>query len=139
MARVYATASQYTEYTGGVAPTDITVRLRRASRFLDARVFRLCRYDTDDDGLPSNALVAAAFAAAVCAQAEWGIDVGDVTGAAAVGWGTVEIGTAKLTRSVTATSGDEAPGRQIAPAVWDELRAPDLTPDILTIGAVSTC
>lgn len=140
MARVYATASQYTEHTGEAAPTDIDVRLRRASAFLDSQVFRLCYYDADaTTGMPTNALVLEAFANACCAQVEWGVQVGDVTGAAGVGWGTVEIGTAKLSRSVTATSGDEAPGRQIAPAVWDALRSPDLTPDILWIGAVMTC
>lgn len=139
MARVYATSSQYTEYTGEAAPTDIDVRLRRASAFLDSQIFRLCWYDVDDTGLPTNTLVAAAFANATCAQVEWGVQVGDVTGAAGVGWGTVEIGTAKLSRSVTATTGDEAPGRQIAPAVWDALRSPDLTPDILWVGAVMTC
>ncbi|WP_329423993.1 hypothetical protein [Streptomyces sp. NBC_01268] len=139
MARVYATSSQYQEYTGDTGPTDIDVRLRRASAFLDAQVFRLCRYDVDNAGLPSNTIVAAAYANAVCAQVEWGVEVGDVTGAAGVGWGSVEIGSAKLSRSVTATSGDDAPGRQIAPAVWDALRAPDLTPDILWVGAVSTC
>ncbi|MFF9844616.1 hypothetical protein [Streptomyces sp. NPDC013740] len=139
MARVYATSSQYQEYTGEAPPTDIDVRLRRASALLDAQVFRLCRYDVDDTGLPTNAVVAQAFADATCAQVEWGVQVGDITGAAGVGWDTVKIGTAELGRSGTATSGDEAPGRQIAPAVWDALRSPDLTPDILWIGAVMTC
>ncbi|MFE5628475.1 hypothetical protein [Streptomyces sp. NPDC056543] len=139
MARVYATSSQYEAYTGSTAPADITVRLRRASQFLDAAVFRLCWYEVDEDGLPTNALVATAFADACCAQVEWGVDVGDVTGAAAVGWGDVEIGTVKLRRSVTATSGDDAPGRQIAPAVWDALRSPDLTPDIFGLGRVVSC
>ncbi|MFI1942057.1 hypothetical protein ACH44C_33605 [Streptomyces purpureus] len=137
MARVYATSSQYETYTGVTpAPSDIEVRLRRASQFLDAQVLRLCWYDVDEDGLPTNALVAAAFADATCAQVEWGVDVGDTTGAAAAGWGSVEIGSVKLGRSVTATSGDEAPGRQIAPAVWDALRSPDLTPDRFLLGLV---
>lgn len=137
MARVYATSSQYETYTGVTpAPSDIEVRLRRASQFLDAQVLRLCWYEVDDDGLPTNALVAAAFADAVCAQVEWGVDVGDVTGAAAVGWGTVTIGSATLSRSVTSTTGDEAPGRQIAPAVWDALRSPDLTRDVFLLGLV---
>lgn len=140
MARVYATSSQYTEFTGEAAPSDIDVRLRRASQFLDSQIFRLCWYDADaTTGMPTNALVLEAFANACCAQVEWGVEVGDVTGAAGVGWGSVEIGTAKLSRSVTATTGDEAPGRQVAPAVWDALRSPDLTPDILWIGAVTTC
>ena len=138
MARVYATSAQYQAYTGDTPPADITVRLRRASAFLDSQVFRLCGYEVDEDGMPTNALVLAAFADACCAQVEWGVDVGDVTGAAAVGWGSVEIGSAKLSRSVTATSGDEAPARQIAPAVWDALRSPDLTPNVLYVGLVVT-
>lgn len=140
MARVYATAVQYEAYTGvSPAPVDITVRLRRASAFLDAQVFRLCAYDVDDTGLPTNPLVAQAFADAACAQVEWGVDVGDVTGAAGGGWGTVTIGSATLSRGGPAVVGDAAPGRQIAPAVWDALRSPDLTSDLLNIGAVTTC
>lgn len=138
MARVYATADQYEEYTGGPAPADIDHRLRAASTFLDAQVFRMCRYDVTDAGLPSNALVAAAFADAVCAQALWGVEVGDTTGAAGAGWGNVSIGSVQLGRSVTSVSGADAPGRQVAPAVGDALRNPDLTPDLLQLGAVST-
>lgn len=137
MARIYATAEQYEAYTYTTAPTDIEYRLARASEFLDSRVFRLCWYAVDDAGLPSNTLVAAAFARAVCAQVQWGVEVGDVTGSAGVGYGSVEIGSVKLNRSVTAVSGDDAPGRQIAPAVWDALRSPDLTPGIFHDGAVA--
>ncbi|MFF3398246.1 hypothetical protein ACFYW6_07005 [Streptomyces sp. NPDC002659] len=137
MARTYATSAQYVAYTGQAAPTDIDARLASASRFLDSQVFRMCSYEVvEATGLPSNALVIQAFADAACAQVKWGIDVGDTTGAAAVGWGTVEIGSAKLSRSVTAVSGDDAPGRQIAPEVWDALRSPDLTPDVFQLGAV---
>ncbi|MDV5145932.1 hypothetical protein R1T08_17370 [Streptomyces sp. SBC-4] len=139
MARVYATAAQYEAYTGvSPAPADIGTRLRRASAFLDVQVFRYCVYATDGSGMPTDALVLAAFSDAACAQAEWGIDVGDTTGAAGVGWGSVEIGSVKLSRSVTATAGGDAPGRQVAPAVWDALQAPDLTPDRLMIGVVSS-
>ncbi|MCX4540496.1 hypothetical protein [Streptomyces sp. NBC_01565] len=137
MARVYATAEQYEAYTYSAAPTDIEYRLARASEFLDAQVFRMCAYDVADTGLPSNSLVAAAFSRAVCAQVQWGVEVGDVTGSAGVGWGNVSIGSVQLGRSVTSVSGDDAPGRQIAPAVWDALRSPDLTPDIWQLGAVA--
>lgn len=139
MARIYATAAQYAAYTGQPAPTGIEARLAAASRMLDGQVFRLCWYEVDAAGLPSDATVAEAFADATCAQAQWGIDVGDTTGAAAVGWGSVEIGSVRLSRSVTATSGDDAPGRQIAPAVWDALRSPDLTGDMFRIGVVAQC
>ncbi|MFJ3173791.1 hypothetical protein ACIPJK_23830 [Streptomyces roseus] len=138
MARVYATAEQYETYTGAAAPADIDYRLARASAFLDSLVFRLCWYGVTDAGLPSSTAVAEAFADAVCAQALWGVEVGDVTGAAGVGYGTVSIGSVTLSRSVTAVSGDDAPGRQIAPAVWDALRSPDLTPDLFQLGAVAT-
>lgn len=137
MARIYATSAQYVTYTGQAAPADIDARLAKASRFLDSKVMRLCWYEVvEATGLPSNALVIEAFRDAVCAQVKWGIDVGDTTGAAAVGWGTVEIGSVKLSRSVTAVSGDDAPGRQIAPEVWDALQSPDLTPDTFQLGAV---
>lgn len=137
MARVYATAADYQQYTGETPPADVDVRLARASSFLDSRIFRLCWYDADPvTGLPTNALVTAAFRDAVCAQVEWGVEVGDTTGAAGVGWGNVEIGSVRLGRSLTATSSEDSPGRQIAPAVWDALRSPDLTPDVLSIGLV---
>ncbi|MFF9910620.1 hypothetical protein [Streptomyces sp. NPDC013457] len=138
MARVYATSVQYATYTGQAAPADIDVRLRRASAFLDAKVLRLCWYEVDEDGLPTNALVAAAFADATCAQVEWGVDIGDINGSAAVGWSEVEIGTAKLGRSETVKTGEESPARQIAPAVWDALYSPDLTPDVFRLGLVKS-
>ena len=139
MARVYATASQYQEYTGQTPPTDIDILLAGASRMLDRMVFRLCWYEVDSvTKLPSNAVVAQAFAEAVCAQAEWGDELGDTTGAAGAGWGSMELGSAKLGRSVTAVSGADAPGRQIAPKVWDSLMSPDLTPDVFVLGAVTS-
>lgn len=139
MARIYATSTQYETYTGQPAPTGIAKMLADASRLLDSKVFRLCWYDADAvTGMPTNTLVLAAFADATCAQAEWGDEVGDTTGSAGVGWGTVKLGSAQLSRSVTAVSGADAPGRQIADKVWDSLRSPDLTPDIFVMGAVSS-
>jgi hypothetical protein len=139
VARVYATAAQYTAYTGKPAPEGIEALLAGASRMLDRHVFRYCRYDVDSiTGLPSNAVVAEAFADAVCAQAEWGDEIGDSTGAAAAGWGSVKLGSAELSRSVTAVSGADAPGRQVADKVWDSLLSPDLTPDIFVIQAVAS-
>lgn len=137
MARIYATSAQYVTYTGQTAPTDIDARLARASKHLDSKVFRLCWYEADEEtGLPTNTAVTEAFRDAVCAQVQWGVDIGDTTGAAGAGWGNVTIGSVTLGRSVTAVSGDDAPGRQIAPEVWDALRSPDLTPDLFLLGAV---
>lgn len=138
MARVYATPEQYEAYTCASAPADIEYRLARASEFLDAQVFRMCRYTVDTAGLPTDPVVLAAFARAVCAQAQWGVDVGDVTGAAGVGWGSVKIGSVQLGRSVTAVSGADAPGRQVAPAVWDALQSSDLLATGFLMGVVGS-
>lgn len=138
-ARVYATSADYQTYTGQTPPSDITKMLADATRMLESKVFRLCWFVADSvTGMPTNALVLAAFKEAVCAQAEWGDETGDTIGAAAAGWGSVELGSAKLSRSVTKTSGADAPGRQIADKVWDSLQSPDLTPDIFQLGAVSS-
>lgn len=139
MARVYADQAAYEAYTGAAAPANIGQLLARASQFLDSRVFRLCVYDTDPStGMPTHDLVVAAFSDAVCAQVQWWDELGDHTGAAGVGWGNVQIGTARLGRSVTAVSGADSPSRQVAPAVWDALRSPDLTREQLVIGEVTT-
>lgn len=138
MARVYADQAAYEAYTGAAAPTGVAQLLARASQFLDSRVFRLCVYDVaPDTGMPTNQLVVSAFSDAVCAQVQWWDELGDHTGAAGVGWGNVQIGTARLGRSVTAVSGADSPSRQVAPAVWDALRSPDLTREQLVIGEVT--
>jgi hypothetical protein len=139
MSRVYADQAAYEAYTGGTAPSGVDGLLAAASRMLDGRVFRLCVYDADPGtGMPTNPLVVTAFSDAVCAQVQWWDELGDHLGAAAAGWGTVQIGTAKLGRSTTDVSGEAAPARQVAPAVWDALRAPDLTPDVVALGEVTT-
>lgn len=139
MARVYADQAAYVAYTGGTAPAGVDGLLAAASRMLDARVFRLCVYDADPaTGMPTNPAVTAAFSDAVCAQAEWWDELGDHVGAAAAGWGNVQIGSARLGRSVTTVGGDDSAARQIAPAVWDALRSPDLTRDVLVLGEVTT-
>jgi hypothetical protein len=123
-------------YTGTTAPADADALLAKASRMLDSSVFRLCWYQADSDGLPTNALVTAAFRDAVCAQAAWWDELGDSTGAMGAGWGSVQIGSVNLSRSVTNVAASASPARQVAEEVWDVLRSPDLTPDVLTIGLV---
>jgi hypothetical protein len=139
MARVYATEADYADWIGeATAPAGTGVLLAQATRMLEGRVFRMCVYDVDEAGLPTHALVQAAFRDAVCAQVAWWEEVGDSTGAAGVGWSTVELGSARLGRSTTAVSGEDSPARQVAPQVGDVLQAPDLTPEVIRIGAVST-
>lgn len=76
MARVYATAAQYTEYSGQTAPADIARQLRRASEIIDDALLSAL-YDVDSAGLPTAALVVDAFADAVCAQVEYWAEVGE--------------------------------------------------------------
>jgi hypothetical protein len=138
VARIYATSAEYQTYTGQTPPADIDQQLANASRMLVAEVVRLCWYEVDEDGYPSNSVVREAFRDAVCAQVEWWDEVGDSTGAAGVGWGTVKLGSAQLSRSVTATSGAASTAREVAPKAWDALRSDDLTPDIFRLGAVTS-
>lgn len=139
MARVYATQAQYETYTGQTAPADIAARLARASRFLDSRAFRLCWYEVDEDGYPTNAVVAAAFADAVSAQVQWWEETGDELGTAGR-WGSVKIGSVSLS-GPGSSSGNSGPvgGRDVAETALEALRSPDLTQDIFVLGLVVQC
>ncbi|MFI7014388.1 hypothetical protein [Streptomyces sp. NPDC050164] len=138
MPRIYATSAQYQTFTGQAPPADIDALLGKASRMLEASVFRLCWYEADEDGYPSNALVRQAFADAVCAQVAWWDELGDSTGAAVAGWGSVKLGSASMSRPEGQTSSGASAAREIAPEVGDVLGSADLTPDIFRLGAVVT-
>lgn len=140
MARVYATSAEYLTYTGAsAAPSNINQLLADASRQLEATAFRYCWYKADTvTGMPTNTLVLAAFRDAVSAQVQWWDELGDSIGAAGVGWGSVKIGSAQLSRSAAAVSGQSSPAREIAPKAMDALQSMDLTPDIFVLGEVSS-
>lgn len=137
MARIYAASADYQTYTGQTPPTGIDALLAQASRMLDAEVFRLCYYTADPDtGLPTVAVVLAAFRDATCAQAQWWGALGDPLGADGAGWNEVRIGNVMMRRPDTAISGADSPAREVAPQVWDALQSPDLHPDVFRIGMV---
>ncbi|MEU6649511.1 hypothetical protein ABZ904_08690 [Streptomyces sp. NPDC046900] len=136
MARNYATSADYQTYTGQTPPANIEALLADASRMLEAAVFRLCWYEVDGDGYPSNSAVRSAFMDAVCAQARWFDEVGDSTGAAVAGWTSVSLGGASLSRAGGDVTGNASPAREIAPGVLDALAGIDLTPDIFRLGEV---
>jgi len=142
-ARVYATAEDLETYTGQPAPATAAAQLAQASRFLDATVFRQCRYAADSDtGLPVDELVADAFRDATCAQVAWWTELGDSIGAFGAGYSSVSIGGASLSRTgrsgPVAADGTDSPARQVAPQVWDVLADPALTPRHLIVGEVRT-
>lgn len=105
---------------------------------LDARVFRLCVYDVDADGAPTHELVVAAFRDAVCAQVQWWQETDDEIGTGRR-WSSVKIGTLALRDGGGGSQGPAGgSGRAVAPAVYDLLRSPQLTPEVLRIGVVTT-
>lgn len=77
--RVYATTTQLAEYLGTAPPLDAARLLLRASQLLDADFLLPAVYGVDELGMPTNPLVAAGFADAVCAQVEFWGEVGEET------------------------------------------------------------
>lgn len=136
MPRVYATPADL----GPSPPANAEELCEAASDFLDAQLFRYSMFDVDDDGYPSHPVVREAFRRATVAQVRWYVKAasGDPDGAAGVGWGTVKLGSAELSRSLTATGPEDSPARKVAPRALDILRSPDLTPDIYIPGVVSS-
>lgn len=134
MARVYATAEQFEEFTGQAAPLDVEARLARASTFMERRAFRYCWYAVDTvTGMPTNAIVLDAFARAVVAQVRWWEETGDELGTAGR-YSSVSIGSVSLSG---ASAGGGAGGRQIADEAIEALQSPELTLDVFELGAVA--
>ncbi|MCX4575609.1 hypothetical protein OHB41_20935 [Streptomyces sp. NBC_01571] len=96
-AHVYASTTQLANYLHAAAPLDSPKQLAEASKALDDALLTAV-YDTDDDGMPTSATVAEAFAEAVCAIVEWWGETGDAIGADS-GWDTVSAGPVALGRS----------------------------------------
>lgn len=96
MARVYATAVQYEDYTGKTAPSNVDALLRLSSRVVDALLVGTV-YDTDADGMPTSEDVAQQLADATCAIARDSAVQGVLTGGASAGqWDSISIGNVKL-------------------------------------------
>ncbi|MFJ8054956.1 hypothetical protein [Streptomyces sp. NPDC096142] len=81
--RSYASTTQLANALHAAPPLDAVALLERATRLLDSDFLKAAVYDVDTDGMPTDAVVAAAFAEAVCAQVEFWGEVGvetDVSG-----------------------------------------------------------
>ncbi|MEU6222242.1 hypothetical protein [Streptomyces sp. NPDC047042] len=81
--RSYATTTQLANFLHAAPPLDAVELLERATRLLDSDFLQPAVYDMDDDGMPTDPVVQAAFAEAVCAQVEFWGEVGvetDVSG-----------------------------------------------------------
>ncbi|MFD3835309.1 hypothetical protein ACFWWC_03505 [Streptomyces sp. NPDC058642] len=81
--RSYATTTQLANALHAAPPLDAVELLERATRLLDSDFLKAAVYDVDDDGMPTDPVVQAAFAEAVCSQVEFWGEVGvetDVSG-----------------------------------------------------------
>ncbi|MFE0727947.1 hypothetical protein ACFW2X_06785 [Streptomyces antibioticus] len=77
--RSYSTTTQLANFLHAAPPLDAVKLLERATDLLDADFLRAAVYDVDDEGMPTDPIVAAAFAEAVCAQVEFWGEVGEET------------------------------------------------------------
>ncbi|MGW1267534.1 hypothetical protein [Streptomyces sp. NPDC002491] len=78
-ARVYADTTWLANYLQTAPSVDSDRLLLEASKLLDSEFLRAAVYDVDDDGLPTDAEVAEAFADAVCSQVQFWGEVGEET------------------------------------------------------------
>jgi hypothetical protein len=122
-ARVYATTADLARYLGAAPPTGSARRLLAASRCIEDNT-RSAIYETDDDGLPTDADVAAALKWATCAQADWWSTTGDEKGDAAL-WGDVSIGSVRMARTQT-LAGTRPANNRLAPQAEEILRVAGL-------------
>ncbi|MEU3098509.1 hypothetical protein ABZ690_28085 [Streptomyces sp. NPDC006967] len=77
--RSYATTTQLAVFLHAAPPLDAVKLLERATSLLDSDLLKAAVHDVDDDGMPTDEVVAAAFAEAVCAQVEFWGEVGEET------------------------------------------------------------
>lgn len=107
--RVYATESDYLEFSEDeVAPDKIDSLLRRASAQVESHI-RTAVYDVDEDGYPTDPDVADALRDATCAYVAYWDETDDVTGADAIA-GPVKIGSVSLGGTSTGGASSRTPG-----------------------------
>jgi hypothetical protein len=103
--RVYATADDYSVWTGDLTAAASPAQLRAASARLD-NALRGVYYATDEDGLPLELDVEEAMRDAVCAIVAYWEETGDTSGSGAgAEFQSASIGTANYTRSAGALRG----------------------------------
>jgi 3D (Asp-Asp-Asp) domain-containing protein len=117
--RVYATTADYATHLRAAPPTGARRALAEASRDVDDMLLTAV-YDTDDDGLPTDATVAAALRDATVIQADYRRGLGDQFGRDAGRLVAGQIGSVSVTRSGT-PGGQGAPPRHALKA-WQALQ-----------------
>jgi hypothetical protein len=121
----YATVADLAAWLSpAAAPSDAQKRLDRASLVVDEMLLTAV-YAVNDDGLPTEAAVIAALRDATCAQAEYAGATGDPASVGPAGYGSVQIGSVRLTRAQSG-AGSPTPGRY-SPTAWSILQRAGLT------------
>jgi hypothetical protein len=95
----YAMADDYREWSGDQATDSgqLTIVLNRASEVVDEMAAGAL-YDTDGQGMPTAADVIDVFMRATCAQAQFMLELDDLTGAKAT-FSSVSVGSVSYARS----------------------------------------
>lgn len=130
-ARVYATTTDYANALHAAPPAGARRALLEASRVVDEMLITAV-YDTDDDGLPTDAAVIRTLRDATCAQAEYARATGDdnATGVADGGIQTFSLGKLSVTRGKTpgqSGGADSGLPAHWSPAAYRILAAEGLT------------
>lgn len=129
MARVYATLSDYRDWSGDSTADLSDALLRRASLAIDSNLIGSF-YDVDDDtGLPTKTKVIEALRDATCAQAEWYDEIGDTTGSGAAGqFQSAQLGSASYTRGYTQAGSSAGNSSPLAPGAYEILKVEGMLP-----------
>lgn len=115
--RLYANTSDYAKYLRAAPPANSRLALAKASAAVDDMLLTAL-YDTDDDGMPTDAAVIAALKEATCVQAQ------DARAAKAAAAGSFSIGSLSVTRSAPQTVREED---YRSPRAWRVLQRAGLT------------
>ena len=132
--RSYATTQQLTAYLHEDAPANAAKLLEDATRALDDALLTAV-YDVDSGGMPTDVLVQAAFAEAVCAIVEWWGETGDSVGADG-GWDSVSAGPVSLSRGSNSTGTQAISLGTLPPRAASALRR--VPSDKLRLGVVAS-
>jgi hypothetical protein len=130
--RTYATLSDLAAWLGVEPPAGSYKRLVRATRKIDQLLIG-STYAVDEDGLPTDAEDIAALRDAVCAQAEWWVEIGDVSGVGVSSWWKPVSTKATAPPRPQQLAKDNPAQQQYAPAVAEILQQAGLLPNRVII------
>lgn len=125
--RSYATLTDLAAWLSAEPPPGSARRLVRATTKIDQLLVGMI-YPVDDNGYPTDTDHVAALRDAVCAQVEWWVEIGDISGSGVSSWWK-PVSTKASAAPKTANIDKESPARQqYAPLVVDLLREAGLLP-----------